>query len=176
MAQLEYNNIPRKFLHKNKHEHTFTCGGIYLHANPDALDISFIEGVVLACKDDIKRASAMLYHDQKINKQIEVFCKNEIWDKMHLDEVSSQKIADELFLFAFHTHYRTAVKVAQRVIGVKADGFIGPVTLNALNEYDAYTFDIKYDEREDEHYKTIIERKPYLQINYRGWRKRAYEV
>ena len=125
MSQLEYNDNPSKFLHKNKHEYTFTVGGIYTYANPNALDVSFIQNIVLVC-NNTKRASVMLYHDKRINEQIKFFCKNEVWDKMRLDEVESQKVANELFLFAFHTYYKTAAKVAQRIVGVKADGVIGP--------------------------------------------------
>jgi len=64
----------------------------------------------------------------------------------------------------------------RRVVNVEADGFIGTESLEALNSFDVNIFDMVYDEREDEHYKTIIERKPYLQENYNGWRARAYKV
>ena len=175
MAQLEYNDNPSKFLHKNKHERTFTVGGIYIFANPNAVDVTFIQTIVLAC-NNTKRASVMLYYDKRTNEQIKLFCKKEIWDAMRLDEVTSQKIANELFLFAFHTHYKTAAKVAQRIVGVKADGFIGPKSIEALNSFDSDVFDIVYDEREKEHYEAIIKRKPYLQTNYRGWVKRARAV
>jgi len=176
LAELEYSNMPSRFLHKNKKEYSFTVGGVYTYQNPNALNVNFVQGIILACNKDIKRASSMLYHDYKLNVQIKHFCKSEVWDKMRLDEVKSQKIADELFLFAFHTHYITAAKVAQRVVNVEADGFIGTESLEALNSFDVNIFDMVYDEREDEHYKTIIERKPYLQENYNGWRARAYKV
>ena len=175
LAQLEYENKPSKFLHKNKKEHTFTCGGVYAYANPDALDWEFIQNIVLTC-NDTKRASSMLYYDERINEQLKDFAKAEVWDKMRLDRVKSQKVADEMFLFAWHTNYRTAAKVAQRVIGVKADGVIGPQSLKALNSFDVDTFDIVYDEREGEHYKAIVERRPYLQLYYDGWVNRANAV
>jgi len=176
LALLEYSNKPHKFLHKNKHENTFTCGGVYAYANPKVLDFEFIDNVVESCYGDVKRASTMLYHDTTLRTEIREFCKKDIWDKMRLDEVSSQKIADELFLFAFHTHYITAAKVAQRVVGVKADGFIGPMSLKALNSFDVDTFDMIYDEREKEHYQAIVDRRPYLQENYKGWEARANRV
>ena len=176
LAQLEYTNNPSKFLHKNRHEHTLTVGGIYTYANPTAIDNVFVQSIVLACKGDTKRASVMLYHDKRLNDMIEYFCKHEVWDKLRLDQVHSQKVADELFLFAFHTHYKTAAKVAQRLVGVKDDGVIGPKSLKALNSFDVNTFDIVYDEKEEEHYKAIIERKPYLQTYYDGWVNRANAV
>jgi len=175
LSKLEYSNRQEKFLHKNKKEHDFTCGGIYAHANPKALDWKLVQNVVLAC-NNIERASVMLFHDKILNEQIERFCKEEIWDAMRLDEVDSQKIADEMFLFAFHTHWKTAAKVAQRTIGIKDDGFIGNMSLAALNTFSEEVFDIKYDEREKEHYKAIIERRPYLQDNYDGWCNRADAV
>ena len=118
----------------------------------------------------------MLYHDKELNKQIEDFCINEVWDKLQLNKIRSQKVANELFLFAFHTHPITAAKVAQRVVGIKADGVIGPKSLEALNTFDVTTFDMVYDEREKEHYKTIVEHKPYLQTYYKGWVTRAIAV
>jgi len=176
LALLEYDNTPRLFLHQNKHENTMTCGGIYEYANPTAIDWAFIKGVYKATGNDIKRTSVMLYHDDKINAQIKDWAKINIWDKMKLDEIKSQKIADEMFLFAFHTHYKTAAKVAQRVVGVVSDGFIGSKSIKALNDFDSDTFDIVYDEHEKEHYKDIIKRKPYLQMYYDGWLKRAYKI
>ena len=176
LSLLEYSNMPSKFLHKNKGESTFTCGGVYKKANPKAIDWDFIEGIYQVCNEDIERASVMLHEDSTLQNQIKQWSKTNIWDKMKLDEIESQKVADELFLFAFHTHYKTAARVAQRIAGVKADGIIGKISLRALNSFDIDTFDMQFDKKEEEHYLKIIEKKPYLKENIRGWRNRAYRV
>lgn len=176
LAKLEYSNMPSKFLHKNKNESTFTCGGVYKKANPNALDWEFIENLYLLCDKDIKRTSIILYADNQIHKDIQAFAKKEIWDKMRLDKVISQKMADEMFCFAFHTHWKTAARIAQNLIGTKSDGYIGPISLKALNSFDSDKFDMVFDEKEKEHYEKIIKNKPYLQLNYKGWLNRAYSI
>lgn len=177
LAELEYTKMPSKFLHLNSGETGFTCGGVYRSANPTAIDWNMIENIVLICKGNIKRASVMLHADRTLQKEIATFSKKEIWDKMNLDLVKSQKIANEMFLFGFHTHWKTAAKVAQRIIGANDDGFIGTKeSIPLLNSFDIDTFDMVYDEEELKHYEELIKRRPYLQSNYNGWRNRAYKA
>lgn len=61
------------------------------------------------------------------------FYRDNFWDPLHGDDVSSQRIAETLFDFAVNAGIRVAVKLAQVAIGTTPDGIIGPVTIKGLN-------------------------------------------
>ena len=95
---------------------------------------------------------------------------------MKLDEVVSQKIAEELLVFAVNAGVGVAVKVAQKVIGVQADGVLGSRTIKALNEYDDKKFDIEFDKAEIEHYQKLVDNNPNFKKFINGWKNRAVAV
>ena len=122
---------------------------------------------------DIKVASKVLFQTGWLYALVIDFYKREFWDKMKLDQVNSQEISDELFIFGTNVNWNIAAMKAQKFIGIEADGFIGNETLKALNSIDEQKFDIGFDEIEKKYYDAIIKVKPYLEINRVGWYKRA---
>jgi lysozyme family protein len=74
------------------------------------------------------------------------FYKKEFWDKMKLDSVTDQRIANEMFDTAVNMGLNTAGRFLQRVLNVsnkgeqyypnlKVDGIIGLGTITALNKH-----------------------------------------
>ena len=61
------------------------------------------------------------------------------WMPVKGDQIKSQKVADALF-GQFVNMGGNAIKLAQSVVGVIADGKIGPKTLEAINEMDEERF------------------------------------
>lgn len=57
------------------------------------------------------------------------------WDVIQGDRISSQSVALALMDWAVHSGPRTPIKKVQAILGVKADGIVGPVTLSAINSY-----------------------------------------
>lgn len=55
------------------------------------------------------------------------------WDVIKGDEILSQSVALAIYDWAVHSGPATAAKHVQRILGVKADGIVGPVTLAAIN-------------------------------------------
>lgn len=55
------------------------------------------------------------------------------WDVCRADSIQSQSVANMVADWAVHSGPSTAVKHVQRILGVKADGIVGPVTLAAIN-------------------------------------------
>ena len=172
---VEFNNREDKFLHRNIQEKSYTLGGIYqhIHRDNDTLDWDFVDKLVKLCHGDFKRTSVMLFHDIKIRRQVKSFFKREYWDIINLDQVESNIKCQEIFLMGVVTHPRTAAKIAQKLIGVESDGFIGANTIKALNNYNEDAFDKQYDALEKKHFDLVIERNPNLMINKNGWYSRS---
>ena len=103
-----------------------------------------------------------------------------IYHKLYWDECLGDELADgldfALFDAAVNAGPREASRLLQRVVGVPADGVLGPKSLDAINDYvaeqglpkliDAYT-----DARQS-FYRLLP-----TYVNFgEGWRKRADEV
>lgn len=169
---LEYSDDMSKILHKNKGEYGFTFYGIYESANPlwqgwEEIKKQFKK------TPDLKECSLILSKNENLINMANSFIKATYWDKAKLDSVQSQKIADEIFIFGFNVGMITAIKKAQKLVGVSADGLVGNKTLQALNGFNESEFDVQFDTEEKEYYDLIIKNKPqYLQFK-NGWFKRA---
>ena len=57
------------------------------------------------------------------------------WDVCQADNIQSQSVANLIVDWAVHSGPVTAIKHVQRILGVKADGIMGPVTLASLNAF-----------------------------------------
>lgn len=175
LMKLEFSN-PENFLHINTGEHGETVGGIYRVAHPEWAGW-YLVGVALATHDnDIKKTSRHLFENKTFMHMVGEFYKQHFWNRMRLDEIYYQNTAEELFVMGVNTGCRTAIRKAQRLIGVTADGIIGSQTLKALNEYNEAEFDMKFDEIEKKFYADLIKIKPHLKIFEKGWRSRAEAI
>lgn len=219
LIQAEYAGKPEYFLHKNKHESDFTCGGVYQKYNPESLDWTFMKNLSNMCgydihrvneieteideikerteflsgqslleanqridelnfqrksfKNNLKRASKMIYADEKLRGQVANYFRANYWDNIRLSEVHSQVVANEIFLMAVVSGTKTAARLAQELVGAKADGILGSITIKCLNNYNPDMFDKQYDDFEKRHFDTIIEKNPKLSVNKKGWYNRS---
>lgn len=170
---LEHKNDASKVLHKNKGENGLTFYGIYQSAHPKLSIWNKITSY-LKIEPDIEKCSMVLANVLDLQIEVEEFYKTNFWDKAKLDQVNSQKIADEIFCFGCNVGMPVAIKKAQQLVSVTADGIVGKQTLNALNNFDEGKFDVGYDALEIDYYDSIS--KPHLQIFKKGWRNRALSV
>lgn len=173
LFQVEFSNMPNKFLHKNKGEDGYTLGGIYQKYNKDNIDWNFIEDLLAKNDGDLKKSSVELFLNPRIMKEVKDAYRDKYWNYMKLDDVKSQKIADEMFLFGVLAHPKNAIKLAQSLVNITVDGLIGNKTLNALNSFDENSFDLKFDDLEEKYFEKIILRSPRLAVNLKGWKNRA---
>lgn len=175
LKELEFSK-PDDCLHKNKTEQGLTYWGIYEKANPDWKAWEYIHKVLSSCNGNLKAASEMLFFEPNITKLVYKFYNKAYWQVMRGDEIASQKIAVEIFIFGVNAGMATAIRVAQSIVGVTADGTIGAKTIAALNTFDGAIFDKAYDELEIVHYNKLMARNPSLRIYANGWRRRAYAI
>nr|DAO83002.1 MAG TPA: Lysozyme [Caudoviricetes sp.] len=177
LESLEFSKAS-DILHKNKNEKDITFYGIYKYAHPSWAGWD----KVLKAIDkmgNLEKASVLLSKDSDLKELVYKFYKDEFWDKMRLDELISQKIADEMFIFGVNADYPPAIKLAQKIVGFSGkdiDGRVGVKTLQALNAYDPSKFDKEYDEGEKRYYTAIISANPQFRIYADGWRRRAEAV
>lgn len=100
--------------------------------------------------------------------QVAPIYKANYWDKVRADELPDG-IDLLMFDFAVNAGVSRAVRIAQKVVGVKADGVIGPVTLGAIRDTDPLTFIQEYTDRKLSFYRRL---KTY-DVFGRGWETRS---
>lgn len=93
------------------------------------------------------------------------------WDRWRADEIDSQKVADILVDWVYHSG-AWGIRIPQQVIGVKDDGVVGPVTLQAVNARCANELHAKLWHARKEFLEGIVERTPSQGKFLRGWLNR----
>ena len=183
ILKLEFNS-PKNALHFNDGEKGYTFMGVYQYAHPhwlgwDRIKELFAEDEKRYGQIAIKRVSEKAYSDIQLRYSAELFYELEFWKEMKLDKVTSQKMAEEIFVFGVNAGCQVAIKAAQVVLGFQGkylDGDIGNMTINALNKFDEKVFDTEYDQLEKAHYNMLVKRNPTLEPNLKGWHNRAVAV
>jgi lysozyme family protein len=173
--ELEFNN-PKNALHVNKGEQGYTYMGIYQKAHPTWPGWRKVDAVLIRNFGDVAKASVELYNDSSVQVLVDLFYENKFWLPIKLDQIKSQKVAEEIFVFAVNAGFKAAIKAAQRCAGAVDDGIIGPKTIKALNEVDEYQFSVEYDQEEVCYYEELVKRNPRFKRFLNGWRNRAYAV
>lgn len=173
LENAEFSSNPKKYLHKNQNENDLTLGGIYSKYHQLDINWHFVKGVLSLCNGDIQRASVMLYADEETRKNVFIFFREKFWYKMKLDEIQSQKIANEIYLSGVHIGITNAIKLAQETVMVKVDGIIGKMTIKALNNFDEDGFCRHFTMLEKKNYDRIIDRKPELEYARAGFIARS---
>lgn len=92
------------------------------------------------------------------------------WDAMRLDDLPAE-IRFDLFDAAVNSGITQSVKWAQRVLALKDDGIIGPVTLQALSTCNRQKFLAKYNGQR----LSFMASLPTWSTFGRGWAKRIAE-
>ena len=156
LMRLEFSK-PGDALDKNPTEDGWTFMGIYQKAHPGWKGWDEILGA-LAYGGDIEKISRALYASENLRAQVRAFYKEAYWDRMRLDEISSQKKANEMFIFGVNVDVKPAVRITQQLVGVVNDGIVGEQTLAAINRYDEERFDKQFDRAELEYYNKLIEK------------------
>tara|TARA_R110000851_G_scaffold333075_2_gene511025 strand:+ start:5335 stop:5901 length:567 start_codon:yes stop_codon:yes gene_type:complete len=175
LTNLEFSSSSNA-LHKNKGENGLTFMGIYQVAHPDWVGWDRIIKTLLAQKGNVKEASIILMENTNLPDLVSDFYKKKYWDRARLDEILDQRIGEEIFIFGVNVGMRTAIRKAQKLIGVVADGIIGSQTISALNSYEASKFDMEFDDIEKQYYADLIEKKPSFKCFENGWKNRAEAV
>jgi lysozyme family protein len=77
------------------------------------------------------------------------------WNANRFGEINNQALANLLFDYQVNSGSH-AIKAIQRLLGVKADGIMGPITLNAINSADAAALHDALKAQRAEFYKALV--------------------
>ena len=172
MLNLELSS-PYNALHKNKGESGYTFMGIYegAHTNWSGWEIVYR---TLDLYKDLRKASYECYQNIFLTDLAREFYKENFWDKLRLDEIRSDRIADLIFKFAVNVGIKRAVRYAQMVANVRIDGIIGANTINALNTLDSKYFEERYKTEFIKFYDELVKRNPDKNSRFlNGWLNRV---
>src|SRR5574344_1732364 len=94
--------------------------------------------------------------------------KPHYWDRWKADQIKSQPVANILVDWVWGSGVH-GIKIPQRLLGLKDDGIVGPLTLAAVNNADPRKlFDDIKKEREA-FLNRIVERDPSQKRFIKGW-------
>ena len=93
------------------------------------------------------------------------------WDRWKADAIRSQSVANMLvdWVWASGAH---GIKIPQRMLGVDADGIVGPRTLAAVNSRDPQTLLGQLRARREEFIDIICRKNPTQERFRKGWLRR----
>jgi hypothetical protein len=131
LMKLEFSS-PKNALHINETEKSFTFMGIYQKAHPDFKGWTKIINTFNLYDKDIQKAGIRLYSDILLRQWVEEFYYQNFFKNHNLDKLKC-KIAKEIFIFGVNAGVKTAIKKAQKIANIKADGIIGKVSISLYN-------------------------------------------
>lgn len=106
---------------------------------------------------------------------VEDILKTMYWDKWKADDIKSQPVANMLVDWVWASGVN-GIKLPQRMLGLKQDGIVGPITLAAVNDADPRKlFDDLKKEREA-FLNRIVERNPSQKRFIKGWLNRLNAI
>lgn len=111
--------------------------------------------------------------DVILQKEVEDFYMIEFWDRMHLDAITSQEIANSIFDFGVNAGIGTSATLAQLVVEVTTDGIIGNNTIAAINNFNVDHFIAAFTVAKIARYVTIVKKRPTSRKYFYGWILRA---
>ena len=79
----------------------------------------------------------------------------------------------EIFDMGVNAGKRRAIRMAQKIVGVKADGILGVITGTAIDKYKNRYFVNDYKKARKEYYKHIAEIRPQNKKFLQGWLNRV---
>jgi len=114
-------------------------------------------------KDDVKLIN--LCDAEEIAKKL-------YWDPIKGDSINNQSIAEFIFDWGYNSGTKTAIKKVQQVLGVVADGIIGPKTIAAINNANQRELFDKLKKRREEFFRAIVRSNPSQSKFLKGWLNR----
>ena len=97
--------------------------------------------------------------------------KRNYWDRWQADKIGSQPLANILVDWVWGSGV-WGIKIPQDMLGVKADGVVGPKTLQALGRQDPAAFFKRLKARREQYLYDICKSRPANRKFLQGWLRR----
>jgi len=102
------------------------------------------------------------------------------WTPMDLEGILNHDLILHIFDHGVNANKRLAIRMIQKIVFVKADGFMGPITEKAINNFRPYTKVIQgygllssildhYKYARHCHYAEQVRKYPMKGVFYKGW-------
>lgn len=92
---------------------------------------------------------------------------------LRIEEIRDSSLAMQVFDFAVNAGSKTAVRILQESLKIKADGILGPKTLAEVNNYSTSTPLMLYRYARNDFYRSLANQKPKLKKFLQGWLNRV---
>jgi len=97
--------------------------------------------------------------------------RKKFWDQMKGNQFPTQELANIVY-DGYVNHGRWGIRLLQRVLGLREDGILGPVTLKALLHADPDILYNAYFDARHRFYHSIVRNRPEQKVFLKGWMKR----
>lgn len=94
------------------------------------------------------------------------------WSKWKADLINDQNVANMVVDWVWASGQGIGVKRVQKLLGVTADGIVGPKTIAAINAQDPKTFVKKIYDARAAHFNAIVKANPSQKKWLKGWMNR----
>lgn len=101
--------------------------------------------------------------------------RKNFWDRWHGDEIADQSIANILVDWLWGSG-KSAITIPQMMLGVKADGIVGPKTIAALNAKNGRTFFEALRKRRLQFIDRIVKNNTSQVRFKKGWYRRVNAI
>ena len=98
------------------------------------------------------------------------------WDALACGSFVSQRVANVVFDFGVNAGVKRSAKVLQQCLGVRVDGWIGPITIKAVNDMDGDTLAYKFSLKRVAYYTAIAARSKRQLKFLVGWLNRVRDA
>jgi lysozyme family protein len=110
----------------------------------------------------VKTLNKTLAANSTLQSLVDSFYKANFWDVLRLSDFASQETANKIYDSAVNQGTGTAAIILQQVLGVKADGGIGPVTIAAANARDGHELAQAFKVARIARYRKLVKDNPQL--------------
>lgn len=117
--------------------------------------------------DDLK-----LITDQEA---VDAVLRPHYWNRWKADQIKSQSLANILVDWVWGSG-ANGIKIPQQLLGVQADGIVGPKTLAALNAQKPEAFFNLIKNRREQFFNTIVKKDPSQKVFLKGWMRRLNSI
>jgi lysozyme family protein len=129
--------------------------------------------------NECRKIEESLNTNTQLQLYVADFYESKFWNKIMGSDIISQSFADSFFDYAVNSGVKKPSKMVQTIVGCKADGWIGKVSIKHLNSFyitsPAQRFHLEFLVKKIERYLNITKRRP-RNIKYLfGWISRSFE-
>lgn len=106
---------------------------------------------------------------------VNVILRPHYWNRWKADQIKSQSLANILVDWVWGSGVN-GIKIPQRMLGVSADGIVGPITIQALNAQNPEKFFRLIKERRGKFFSDIVKNNPKQKKFLKGWNRRLDNI